>query len=101
MGEGKTEAAFYLEDLWNARGFRGSYVAMPTQATSNQLYARFRDFLQNRHPGSAELNLMLLHGHAALNEEIELLGAGDPPMPSAVDQGSPEEQSATVGAAEW
>jgi hypothetical protein len=37
MGEGKTEAALYLADRGNAvLGMRGHYVALPTQATSNQ-----------------------------------------------------------------
>ncbi len=37
MGEGKTEAAFYLAERWrSARRQRGAYTALPTQATSNQ-----------------------------------------------------------------
>lgn len=41
MGEGKTEAAFYLADRW-AQGpaQRGLYVAMPTMATSNGMFGR-------------------------------------------------------------
>ncbi len=49
MGEGKTEAALYLADRWtHAHGQRGVYVALPTQATSNQMFGRVRDFLAGR-----------------------------------------------------
>ena len=39
MGEGKTEAAMYLADRWTvALGQRGCYFALPTMATSNQMF---------------------------------------------------------------
>lgn len=99
MGEGKTEAAFYLAEHWNTLGYRGCYIAMPTQATSNQLYDRFKRFLQHRFATGEEVNLQLLHGHAALNAEIDLLEQGlIPPPPSAIDA---DEGDATVGAGEW
>jgi len=41
MGEGKTEAAFALAELFAARcGFTGAFVALPTRATANQMYRR-------------------------------------------------------------
>ena len=41
MGEGKTEAAMFLADTFNAvLGQRGIYFALPTQATSNQMFGR-------------------------------------------------------------
>lgn len=102
MGEGKTEAAFYLADFWNASGFRGSYIAMPTQATSNQLYQRFLAFLKGRYQAGEKINLQLLHGHSALSAEIELLNNGDvTPTPIGVDMGGGDVVKATVGAAEW
>jgi CRISPR-associated endonuclease/helicase Cas3 len=65
MGEGKTEAALFLADRWGEQlGQRGLYVALPTQATSNQMFGRVRRFLEHRHPGET-LNFQLLHGHAA------------------------------------
>lgn len=69
-GIGKTEAALYLADTWVQR-FRGKgiYFAMPTQATSNQMYGRVVKFLQKRYPGQL-LNTHLVHG-AALLEELE------------------------------
>jgi hypothetical protein len=51
MGEGKTEAALYLADRWGMDpGPRGCYVALRTQATSNQMFRRLRDFLATRYP---------------------------------------------------
>ena len=75
MGEGKTEAALYLADHWGmAPGARGCYVALPTQATSNQMFSRVHSFLATRYP-TDKVNLQLLHGHAALSAEFQLLRA--------------------------
>jgi CRISPR-associated endonuclease/helicase Cas3 len=77
MGEGKTEAALHLADAWSvALGTRGLYVALPTQATSNQMFGRVRHFLEGRFPGEW-VQLHLLHGHAALSAELELLQKRD------------------------
>jgi CRISPR-associated endonuclease/helicase Cas3 len=73
MGEGKTEAAMFLADHWNAMlGQRGIYFAMPTQATSNQMFQRVRKFLKARFDENLVL-LQLLHGHAALSSEFATL----------------------------
>lgn len=73
MGEGKTEAALYLADRWGiAPGPRGCYVALPTQATSNQMFTRVRSFLAARYPAD-KVNFQLLHGHAALSSEFQIL----------------------------
>jgi CRISPR-associated endonuclease/helicase Cas3 len=49
MGEGKTEAAMFLADNWNVKlKQRGIYFALPTQATSNQMFGRVKDFLGGR-----------------------------------------------------
>jgi CRISPR-associated endonuclease/helicase Cas3 len=69
MGEGKTEAALHLADYWqHAHGLGGFFTALPTQATSNQMWQRVRDFLQTRHP-SQFVNLTLVHGQALLRDE--------------------------------
>lgn len=101
MGEGKTEAAFYLADCWNAAGLRGSYVAMPTEATSNQLYKRFQEFLARRYGAGEKVNLQLLHGHAALSAAVKLLESDE--VTYAPDNVDPVASTgdATVGAAEW
>ena len=100
MGEGKTEAALYLADRHLATGGRGAYVALPTQATSNQMFGRVRDFLAGRFPDEV-LNLQLLHGHAALSAEFEVLRRlGDRLFaPSNVHDSDPT--LAGVAAAEW
>lgn len=90
MGEGKTEAAFYLAHQWEAAGVRGAYFALPTQATANQLYGRAQAFLEQR---GANANLVLAHG-----------GAWDQPrlLPSSVhgDEAATADL-ASVAAAEW
>ncbi len=90
-GIGKTEIAFLLADYWLWRsGGRGLYVAMPTQATSNQMYDRAKAFLRIRYPNQP-VNLHLAHGHALLQEDFEKT------VISNVDQ----EPSAGVAASAW
>ncbi len=74
MGEGKTETAMYLADHWAANNAAGFYIALPTQATSNQMFSRAKAFLNSRYSAENEkVNLQLLHGHAALSAEFQLL----------------------------
>jgi CRISPR-associated endonuclease/helicase Cas3 len=106
MGEGKTEAAMYLADMWAAKlGQRGCYFALPTQATSNQMFGRVREFLGTRYTDDT-VNLMLLHGHAALSAEFEALKENAARYEGFRDIGSDEGDSDNVGlgnvlAAEW
>jgi CRISPR-associated endonuclease/helicase Cas3 len=73
MGEGKTETAMFLADHWNAvLQQRGMYFALPTQATSDQMFGRIREFLRQRFPAENTL-LQLQHGHAALSAEFQTL----------------------------
>jgi CRISPR-associated endonuclease/helicase Cas3 len=73
MGEGKTEGALYLADHWTHQtGQQGLYVALPTQATSNQMFERVTTFLARRYPQD-RVNLHLLHGQALLSERYEAL----------------------------
>ncbi|MCW3051467.1 MAG: CRISPR-associated helicase Cas3 [Chthonomonadales bacterium] len=68
MGAGKTEAAFTIFDHAHVHGLaHGTYIAMPTQATSNAMHARLGHFLEKRHPAEL-LNLILAHSHAMLDE---------------------------------
>jgi len=109
MGEGKTEAAIFLADHWNVLlEQRGCYFALPTQATSNQMFGRVRDYLARRYADSRVL-LQLLHGHAALSAEFEaLLKEGAKPNQSLQLDGVHGEDvnkgdccAASVAAAEW
>jgi len=66
MGEGKTEAALYLADRFqHSRRAGGFYIGLPTQATSNAMWERVREFLAKRYPQDL-VNLTLSHGSAAI-----------------------------------
>jgi CRISPR-associated endonuclease/helicase Cas3 len=63
-GTGKTEAAFYLADVWLQKfQQRGLYVAMPTMATSNQMHDRTTEFLKRRYP-EQRVEPLLIHSQA-------------------------------------
>lgn len=73
MGEGKTEAAMFLAETWNTNLHQeGYYFALPTQATSNQMFGRVEKFLKNCSP-ERNVHLQLTHGHASLSAEFETL----------------------------
>ena len=102
MGEGKTEAAMYLADHWAVSlGQSGCYFALPTQATSDQMFGRVREFLATRYPAQV-VNLQLLHGHATLSAEFQALRQNADRLfePQGVDWGR-REGSQNVIAAEW
>ena len=70
-GIGKTEIAMYLADRWlqQADG-SGLYIAMPTQATSNQIYHRSLKVLADRYPDQ-KVNVVLAHAQACWNKDLE------------------------------
>jgi len=71
MGEGKTEAAFAVDAWLRSKGdSRGIYLAMPTQATSNALFARLAAYL-DRLGLSERAQIRIAHG-AARAEQTEL-----------------------------
>ncbi|UVS78389.1 CRISPR-associated nuclease/helicase Cas3 [Actinokineospora sp. UTMC 2448] len=66
MGQGKTEAALLSAEVLAHRfGANGCFVALPTQATTDAMFTRVRDWL-DRMPGGATLTLA--HGKAHLND---------------------------------
>ncbi len=72
-GSGKTESALYLADTWaRTRQQRGLYVAMPTMATSNQMYTRVNQWLRRRFPDDYTPPL-LIHSQARWTEEPQAL----------------------------
>lgn len=92
MGEGKTEAAFLAAEILAERsGATGCLVALPTQATSNAMFARMLDWL-NRLPdaGGGNVSVALVHGKAALNDEYQDIRF---PSRSVVDQEAAHEES--------
>lgn len=73
MGQGKTEAALWLAHyLGREEGLRGAYVALPSEATSNQMFDRVLDFLGTVFPDE-RVNLQLVHGHATLTDRFNRL----------------------------
>ncbi|HOO64710.1 MAG TPA: CRISPR-associated helicase Cas3', partial [Synergistaceae bacterium] len=69
MGEGKTEAAWILAEKWRDQGYRGMYMALPTMATSDSLFLRYReDYLKQLFPHE---EAKLVHGMAWLRDEKE------------------------------
>ncbi len=63
-GGGKTELALHIGDLLvNRFGLSGTYIAMPTQATSNQMFGRFGEYLEKRYPES-RIKPRLIHAGA-------------------------------------
>lgn len=78
MGEGKTEVALYLAERWNAMlKHDGFYIALPTQATADQMFTRTVDYLRGC---GKKVNLALLHGHAVLSDEYQQIWVrGDVP----------------------
>ncbi len=74
MGEGKTEAAMHLAACWASRQQQnGCYFALPTQATSNQMFTRVGEFLKKTY-SDQRINLQLVHGGALLAGLDELHG---------------------------
>ena len=99
MGEGKTEAALHVLEGWAADGAaRGFYLALPTQATANQMYGRVEQFLRGAFEtevaAGSDVNVVLAHGGAWLRDDLDHLPAG-------VFDDNGRAGSGTVGAGEW
>ena len=74
-GGGKTELALHIADqLVNRFDLNGSYIAMPTQATSNQMFERVGEYLEKRYPDS-NVNLKLIHGQADQHSRYQQMQA--------------------------
>ncbi len=96
MGIGKTEASLAIaEQRIHKYGLSGMYYALPTQATSNQMFGRVREFLEQRYEG-LQVDLHLLHQLSDLNERYRELRL------AAVDQDSAiGSAQATTRASTW
>ena len=87
MGEGKTEAALAVAEIFAARsGAGGVFFALPTMATGNAMFPRLLDWL-DRLPseGGRRLSVLLAHSKAALNEDFAELRAASRRRIVAVD----------------
>lgn len=73
MGTGKTEAALLATEVLAARfDCGGVYVALPTMATSDAMFGRVQDWIENL-PGGGPTSTYLAHGKAALNDRFNLV----------------------------
>lgn len=73
MGIGKTEAALYaVEQLTRKNGLQGMFFGLPTQATSNGIFPRIKDWVEKLDKGENK-SIQLVHGKAALNEKYSNL----------------------------
>ena len=94
MGEGKTEAAWFAHlELQRRFEHRGLYIALPTQATGNAMFARTLAFLRAQ-DGGRVLDFQLLHGGTLLNDSFQQLR-----LASIHDDADPT--TGQVRAAEW
>ncbi len=76
MGSGKTEGALYLaESLIRYHGYQGLYIAMPSQATANQLFTRTSNFVDKLPDKTGKIQSHLLHSNAELNDDYQEIRA--------------------------
>lgn len=101
MGEGKTEAALAAAEVLAHRfGLGGIFVALPTQATTDAMFARMVDWLEHL-PGpdlQVGASVSLAHGKAALNRQFRGMAPGARPRQVDADvatggRGSPRVQT--------
>ena len=87
MGEGKTEAALAVAEVFAARcGAGGVFFALPTMATGNAMFPRLLAWLDRLpHQGEGRLSVLLAHSKSALNEDFAALKAASWQRIAAVD----------------
>lgn len=94
-GEGKTEAALALAHrLAQSSGADEFYCALPTTATSNQMFLRIQTYLRDRLGLTTQANLV--HGQAFLirdDLQIEPLNNGDNQPQAALEWFSPKKKA--------
>ena len=100
-GSGKTEAALLLAHrLMAARRADGLFIALPTMATANAMYARLRDAYRLLFADGAQPSLVLAHGRRALHDDFRrsILDRAATPQAAADD---PAEDTASAQCAAW
>jgi CRISPR-associated endonuclease/helicase Cas3 len=97
MGEGKTEAALAAVEVMARRfGADGLFVGMPTQATSDPMFARVRRWAESV---DSTVPIALLHGKARFNPEWRDLRRGDIRITGVDEYGCVDEYS--LGSSSW
>ncbi|MFI6646326.1 CRISPR-associated helicase Cas3' [Streptomyces sp. NPDC050529] len=92
MGEGKTEAALAVAEIFAARsGAGGVFFALPTMATGNAMFPRLLEWIR-RLPSAqgAEQTVLLAHSKSALNEDFAELMRDSGQRIAAVDLDAPD-----------
>lgn len=93
MGEGKTEAALAVVELFAARsGAGGVFFALPTMATGNAMFPRLVDWLGRLPAWEGGRSVLLAHSKAALNEEYAAMMRGSRQRIAAVEVDAPEQR---------
>lgn len=84
MGSGKTEAALATaEQMASKDKSDGVFFALPTQATSNSMFTRVKDWLSKVSEDDENIHsIQLVHGKAALNNDFKKL----PDQPNIYDE---------------
>lgn len=109
MGEGKTEAALYVSEWWRRKTGAGTYVALPTMATSNGMFTRMRAFLEetfrkgfdSSKSDANETQLHLLHGHSILNEDYIKLKEAQNPNGDDIENADEQSVDNVISATDW
>lgn len=71
MGSGKTEAALAAAEILAAEhGANGVFIALPTQATSDGMFSRVREWADR---AGFDTSIFLAHGRSSLNVEFDTL----------------------------
>ncbi|MFG1943336.1 CRISPR-associated helicase Cas3' [Nonomuraea sp. NPDC048826] len=89
MGEGKTEAALAVAEVFAARsGAGGIFVGLPTMATSSAMFPRMLRWLEQVPDDQADIgvrSVQLAHSKAALNDDYTRLARTAPRPMLGVD----------------
>lgn len=93
MGIGKTEIALTAaEQLASKTGRNGLFMGLPTQATTNAMFARVEQWLQKMAADEqANLSIKLMHGKAQFNPEYRQL-----PRAENIDEDVDQQGAVTV-----
>ncbi len=107
-GSGKTEIALWAAAHWAERfGIDGFYIAMPTMATSDQLFDRVKKHLeQHLDDRDDPVNVQLVHGQAALSVGNALQTERDRALAERIQRqseldGSDEDRDALIQTFTW
>ena len=98
MGEGKTEAALAVAEIFAGKTGRGGvFFALPTQATSDGLFPRLLEWMRNIERVDGAYTLQLAHGKSRFNEDYR----GLPVERARVGGYGEDEDDGGVAAHEW